>query len=168
MMFYLTAIFYLMKTNAVIDLLIMSSSYLKLCFYCMWEFLVFVFIILLEFPDDISMLFNNFAIKNLVILLYTTIQVIGYTSTRHKSLSNLWCFVNFDDAYVSQGILWCFVVDVCGKCRWKLKSEIDVDSELIALLHKEPNTNERIAAHEFFVTLVACSIVIPMLIQMNI
>jgi hypothetical protein len=79
MMFYFTAIFYLMKTNVVIDY----------CFYCMWEFPVFVFIILLEFPDDISMLFNNFAIKNLVILLYTTIQVIGYTSTRHKLLSNL-------------------------------------------------------------------------------
>jgi hypothetical protein len=38
---------------------------------------------------------------------------------------------------------------------------------LTALLHKEPNTNERIAAHEFFVTLIACSIVIPMLIGSN-
>lgn len=45
--------------------------------------------------------------------------------------------------------------------RWKLKSEINVDPELVALLHKEVVGQERIAAHEFFITLAACNTVIP-------
>ncbi|KAF5941070.1 hypothetical protein HYC85_022237 [Camellia sinensis] len=49
--------------------------------------------------------------------------------------------------------------------RWKLKSEIAVDSELIALLHKDLAEDERIAAHEFFLTLAACNTVIPILTQ---
>lgn len=48
---------------------------------------------------------------------------------------------------------------------WKLKSEIAVDSELIALLHKDLAEDERIAAHEFFLTLAACNTVIPILTQ---
>ncbi|XP_061369494.1 phospholipid-transporting ATPase 1-like isoform X2 [Gastrolobium bilobum] len=47
--------------------------------------------------------------------------------------------------------------------RWKLKSEIAVDSELMALLQKGSNGDERIAAHEFFLTLAACNTVIPIL-----
>lgn len=47
--------------------------------------------------------------------------------------------------------------------RWKLKSEIAVDSELIELLHKDLTGDERIAAHEFFLTLAACNTVIPIL-----
>ncbi|XP_027336782.1 phospholipid-transporting ATPase 1-like [Abrus precatorius] len=50
---------------------------------------------------------------------------------------------------------------VSGKRRWKLKSEIAVDSELMALLQKDSNSDERIAAHEFFLTLAACNTVIP-------
>jgi phospholipid-transporting ATPase len=49
--------------------------------------------------------------------------------------------------------------------RWKLKSEMCVDSELMELLHKELVRDERIAAHEFFLTLAACNTVIPMLSQ---
>ncbi|KAM7467897.1 hypothetical protein LguiB_015459 [Lonicera macranthoides] len=49
--------------------------------------------------------------------------------------------------------------------RWKLKSEIAVDSELMELLHKDLARDERIAAHEFFLTLAACNTVIPMLSQ---
>ncbi|KAJ1388208.1 P-type ATPase [Sesbania bispinosa] len=52
---------------------------------------------------------------------------------------------------------------VGGKRRWKLKSEIAVDSELMALLQKDRNTDERIAAHEFFLTLAGCNTVIPIL-----
>ncbi|XP_010938029.2 phospholipid-transporting ATPase 1 isoform X1 [Elaeis guineensis] len=46
--------------------------------------------------------------------------------------------------------------------RWKLKSEINVDPELEALLHKDLVGEERIAAHDFFLTLAACNTVIPM------
>lgn len=49
--------------------------------------------------------------------------------------------------------------------RWKLKSEVPVDSELLALLHKDVVGDERIAAHEFFLTLAACNTVIPILTQ---
>ncbi|KAI8559522.1 hypothetical protein RHMOL_Rhmol04G0180000 [Rhododendron molle] len=52
-----------------------------------------------------------------------------------------------------------------GRRRWKLKSEIGVDSELLALLHKDLDGDERRAAHEFFLTLAACNTVIPILIQ---
>ncbi|KAL2967840.1 hypothetical protein AAZX31_16G196200 [Glycine max] len=50
-----------------------------------------------------------------------------------------------------------------GKRRWKLKSEIAVDSELMALLQKDSDRDERIAAHEFFLTLAACNTVIPII-----
>lgn len=50
---------------------------------------------------------------------------------------------------------------VCGSGRWKLKSEITVDSELVTLLHTGSDREERIAAHEFFLTLAACNTVIP-------
>ncbi|KAL9303666.1 hypothetical protein ACSQ67_020929 [Phaseolus vulgaris] len=50
-----------------------------------------------------------------------------------------------------------------GKRKWNLKSEIAVDSELMALLQKDSNLDERIAAHEFFLTLAACNTVIPIL-----
>ncbi|KAK7340060.1 hypothetical protein VNO77_20752 [Canavalia gladiata] len=49
------------------------------------------------------------------------------------------------------------------KRRWKLKSEIMVDSELMTMLQKDSNGEERIAAHEFFLTLAACNTVIPIL-----
>ncbi|PSS32758.1 Phospholipid-transporting ATPase [Actinidia chinensis var. chinensis] len=50
-----------------------------------------------------------------------------------------------------------------GKNRWKLKSEVPVDSELMAFLRKELAGDERIAAHEFFLTLTTCNTVIPIL-----
>ncbi|KAJ6803894.1 phospholipid-transporting ATPase 1-like [Iris pallida] len=46
--------------------------------------------------------------------------------------------------------------------RWKLNSEVNVDSELVKLLHKDIIGEERIAAHEFFLALAACNTVIPM------
>lgn len=65
--------------------------------------------------------------------------------------------------------LWTFAVErtaaAVGRRRWKLKSEIGVDSELLALLHKDLGGDERSAAHEFFLTLAACNTVIPILIQ---
>ncbi|KAF7825407.1 phospholipid-transporting ATPase 1-like [Senna tora] len=54
-------------------------------------------------------------------------------------------------------------VAVSGQRRWKLKSDIAVDSELSTLLHTDSNRDERIAAHEFFLTLAACNTVIPIL-----
>ncbi|KAF5737299.1 phospholipid-transporting ATPase 1-like isoform X2 [Tripterygium wilfordii] len=48
-----------------------------------------------------------------------------------------------------------------GIRRWKLKSDIAIDSELMELLHKSLAGDERIAAHEFFLTLAACNTVIP-------
>ncbi|EPS67597.1 hypothetical protein M569_07178, partial [Genlisea aurea] len=52
---------------------------------------------------------------------------------------------------------------VAGRRKWKIKSEIPPDSELINLLYKEdPHTEEaRNAAHGFFLTLAACNTVIP-------
>ncbi|XP_043702101.1 phospholipid-transporting ATPase 1-like [Telopea speciosissima] len=47
--------------------------------------------------------------------------------------------------------------------RWKLKSKIVTDTELVKLLHKDLDGNERVAAHEFFLTLAACNTVIPIL-----
>lgn len=47
--------------------------------------------------------------------------------------------------------------------RWKLKSEITADGELMELLHKELPCEERTLAHEFFLTLAACNTVIPIL-----
>nr|XP_027188150.1 phospholipid-transporting ATPase 1-like [Cicer arietinum] len=49
------------------------------------------------------------------------------------------------------------------KQRWKLKSEIAVDPKLMIMLHKNSNRDERITAHEFFLTLAACNTVIPIL-----
>lgn len=49
--------------------------------------------------------------------------------------------------------------------RWKLKSEVDVDLELLELLHKNSNQRDKIAAHEFFLTLAACNTVIPIFDQ---
>ncbi|CAN6588041.1 unnamed protein product [Malus baccata var. baccata] len=48
-----------------------------------------------------------------------------------------------------------------GRKRWKLKSEISVDNELVEFLHKDLSENDRIAAHEFFLTLAACNTVVP-------
>lgn len=45
--------------------------------------------------------------------------------------------------------------------RWKLKSEVAVDYELMELLHKDLSGDDRIAAHEFFLTLAACNTVVP-------
>ncbi|XP_072997233.1 phospholipid-transporting ATPase 1-like [Typha latifolia] len=45
----------------------------------------------------------------------------------------------------------------------KLKSEINVDLNLKALLRKGLVDKERLAAHEFFLTLAACNTVIPMM-----
>lgn len=48
-----------------------------------------------------------------------------------------------------------------GRRRWKLKSEVNVDTELVALLLKNLDGIERVAAREFFITLAACNTVIP-------
>ncbi|KAG4992835.1 hypothetical protein JHK87_026292 [Glycine soja] len=53
--------------------------------------------------------------------------------------------------------------DVIPKRSWKLKSAIAVDSELMTMLQKDSNREEKIAAHEFFLTLAACNTVIPIL-----
>ncbi|KAL4381930.1 hypothetical protein AHAS_Ahas04G0182700 [Arachis hypogaea] len=50
---------------------------------------------------------------------------------------------------------------VIPRRRWKLKSEIRVDSELLTVLQSESHGDDRIAAHEFFLTLAACNTVIP-------
>ncbi|KAF6143025.1 hypothetical protein GIB67_041093 [Kingdonia uniflora] len=57
------------------------------------------------------------------------------------------------------------ITEVVERNRWKLKSEINVDIELVELLHKDLAGNERIAAHEFFLTLAACNTVIPIVTQ---
>ncbi|XP_074277220.1 phospholipid-transporting ATPase 1-like [Silene latifolia] len=49
--------------------------------------------------------------------------------------------------------------------RWELKSPVDVDFLLSELLHKNSDRDDRIAAHEFFLTLAACNTVIPILNQ---
>ncbi|KAK1283614.1 Phospholipid-transporting ATPase 1 [Acorus calamus] len=49
--------------------------------------------------------------------------------------------------------------------RWKIKSQISVDAELMELLHKSLVGNERIRVHEFFLTLAACNTVIPIVTQ---
>ncbi|XP_021767131.1 phospholipid-transporting ATPase 1-like isoform X1 [Chenopodium quinoa] len=49
--------------------------------------------------------------------------------------------------------------------KWKLKSEVGVDFELMELLHKELEGDDRNAAHEFFLTLAACNTVIPIFNQ---
>ncbi|KAG8500008.1 hypothetical protein CXB51_006500 [Gossypium anomalum] len=57
------------------------------------------------------------------------------------------------------------ITDAAAPSRWKLKSEISVDSELMDLLHKDLAGDERIAAHLFFLTLAACNTVIPIVSQ---
>ncbi|XP_010922763.1 phospholipid-transporting ATPase 1 [Elaeis guineensis] len=52
-------------------------------------------------------------------------------------------------------------ISVSGGPRRKLSSEINVDPELLALLHKDLVGEEQIAVHEFFLTLAACNTVIP-------
>lgn len=49
--------------------------------------------------------------------------------------------------------------------RWKLKSEVEVDFELMELLHKGLEGDDRNAAHKFFLTLAACNTVIPIFNQ---
>ncbi|XVE80732.1 hypothetical protein DITRI_Ditri15bG0004100 [Diplodiscus trichospermus] len=51
------------------------------------------------------------------------------------------------------------------RSRWKLKSKISLDPKLMCLLHKDLAGDERIAAHEFFLTLAACNTVIPIVSQ---
>ncbi|XP_057534004.1 phospholipid-transporting ATPase 1-like isoform X1 [Amaranthus tricolor] len=51
------------------------------------------------------------------------------------------------------------------KKRWKLKSEVDVDFELVNLLHNGSEGNVKNVAHEFFLTLAACNTVIPIFNQ---
>ncbi|XP_011622669.1 phospholipid-transporting ATPase 1 [Amborella trichopoda] len=53
------------------------------------------------------------------------------------------------------------IADTISRQRWKPKTVVKVDPELVALLHKELVGEERIAAHEFFLTLAACNTVIP-------
>lgn len=48
-----------------------------------------------------------------------------------------------------------------GQRRLKLKSEITADFELMDMLHKDLSGEDRICAHEFFLTLAACNTVIP-------
>ncbi|MED6186482.1 hypothetical protein PIB30_067061 [Stylosanthes scabra] len=50
---------------------------------------------------------------------------------------------------------------VIPRRRWKLQSEIPVDPELLTVLQRESHGDDRIAAHEFFLTLAACNTVIP-------
>lgn len=45
--------------------------------------------------------------------------------------------------------------------RWKLKTHVNVDPELVALLNKDISGVERQSAHEFFLALAACNTVIP-------
>lgn len=52
-----------------------------------------------------------------------------------------------------------------GRRKWKLKSEITPDPELMKLLYKDLSGEERLAAHEFFLTLAACNTVIPILTE---
>ena len=52
---------------------------------------------------------------------------------------------------------------VIGKQRWKLKSQVAVDPELMMMLQEVSDRDERIAAHEFFLTLAVCNTVIPIL-----
>lgn len=59
-------------------------------------------------------------------------------------------------------MLMCAVEDaMVSRRKWKLKTEISPDPELLQLLHKDVHGEERIAAHEFFLTLAACNTVIP-------
>lgn len=48
-----------------------------------------------------------------------------------------------------------------GQRRWKLKSDINIDFELVDLVHKDFTGMQKTAAHEFFLTLAACNTVMP-------
>lgn len=52
---------------------------------------------------------------------------------------------------------------VGGGRRWKLKSEIAADTELVDLLHKDSAGDKKLAAQCFFLTLAACNTVIPII-----
>ncbi|KAL0375467.1 UNVERIFIED_CONTAM: Phospholipid-transporting ATPase 1 [Sesamum radiatum] len=54
---------------------------------------------------------------------------------------------------------------MAGRRKWKLKSEIIPDPELMKLLYKDLYGEERIAAHDFFLTLAACNTVIPIVTE---
>lgn len=58
-----------------------------------------------------------------------------------------------------------FVGAGLGRRKWKLNSEIAVDSELMELLCKDSSADERVAPHEFFLTLAACNTAIPTIIH---
>lgn len=53
------------------------------------------------------------------------------------------------------------ISEVLGQRRWKLKSETNLDTQLVSLLRKDLGELERTAAHDFFLTLAACNTVIP-------
>ncbi|GFP87407.1 phospholipid-transporting ATPase 1 [Phtheirospermum japonicum] len=76
----------------------------------------------------------------------------SYESTHSMADSSL----NIDDE-VEEAML--------GRRKWKLKSEITPDPELMKLLYKDLSGEERVAAHEFFMTLAACNTVIPILTE---
>ncbi|KAG7027531.1 Phospholipid-transporting ATPase 1, partial [Cucurbita argyrosperma subsp. argyrosperma] len=57
------------------------------------------------------------------------------------------------------------VSETLGRRKWKLKSDVAVDTDLVKLLHEDPNGDEKIAAHDFFLTLAACNTVIPILMD---
>ncbi|KAI4341884.1 hypothetical protein MLD38_026556 [Melastoma candidum] len=54
-----------------------------------------------------------------------------------------------------------------GARKYKHKSEVAVDTELMKLLHRELTDAERVATHEFFLTLVVCNTVIPISLDDN-
>ncbi|XP_068667895.1 phospholipid-transporting ATPase 1-like [Aristolochia californica] len=53
------------------------------------------------------------------------------------------------------------IAGLAENLRKKSRSEINVDPELLHLLHKDLAGGERLAAHDFFLTLAACNTVIP-------
>ncbi|CAN6467639.1 unnamed protein product [Victoria cruziana] len=57
------------------------------------------------------------------------------------------------------------ISEVKEKQRWKTKTEIKVDADLVSLLQKDSVEGERKAAHEYFLTLAACNTVIPIITQ---
>lgn len=69
--------------------------------------------------------------------------------------SQLSCFV-----FLSQCL--CCNAGELERQRQNLPSEISVDPDLLALLRRGIEGEERIAAHDFFLTLAACNTVIPM------
>ncbi|KAK4481259.1 hypothetical protein RD792_012143 [Penstemon davidsonii] len=74
---------------------------------------------------------------------------------------------NYDNTLPMAGSLGDTNVEVedlmFGRRKWKLKSEITPDFELMKLMHKDLYGEERIAARDFFLALAACNTVIPIL-----